>query len=360
MRAASGVAEAKNLQANSLLPAAPAANVGLQNDFIGSRNQNFDYWEVGVELPLWLPGQRKAREAIARETQNEVVSSRQSLDLEVAGLVRDAVWSFSMASGDAELAEAQYKTAQALQADVEKRWKAGELAKTDVMLAENVTLGAKNALLRAQAEVKHVEHRYWMLTGLKALPVSFEEILNAKDKIDDRHPWLLEANAKIETIHGQRDLTRIESRDNPQLQLSAIRERGGLDSLYNNRVGISVRIPLDAQVKSAPLLANVELEHAQAMAERDRRYFVLESALHEAAHNLETVSAQLVLLEQQYQLSQSALQLAKKSFALGESDLVSLLRSQATAYESERALMSLRTQQQWNIAKYNQAMGVLP
>jgi len=40
--------------------------------------------------------------------------------------------------------------------------------------------------------------------------------------------------------------------------------------------------------------------------------------------------------------------------------LIDLLRIQATAYEAERALKSRQTQMQWHIARYNQAIGVLP
>jgi cobalt-zinc-cadmium efflux system outer membrane protein len=45
---------------------------------------------------------------------------------------------------------------------------------------------------------------------------------------------------------------------------------------------------------------------------------------------------------------------------LGESDLVSLLRVQAMAREAEQTLRSRQTQLQWDIARYNQAVGVLP
>ncbi len=358
-KAGSGVVEARNLQAGGLLPAAPAVILGHQNDVVGS-NRNLNQWEVGLELPVWMPDQRAARETMARGVKNELESSRNSLALDVAGQVRDALWSIGMLDGDVALAESQYQTAQALQGDVEKRWQAGELAKTDVMMAKNITLGTNTILLRVKAELQHAEHRYWMLTGLKELPQSFAETLNAKENIDDTHPWLVEANSKTEVANGQRDLVRIERRENPQVLINARRERGAFDQLYNDSVGVSIRVPLDAQVRSAPMLASAEVEIAQAMSERERRRLLLVSAFHEAKHNLETISAQLILVEQQHKLSQDGLQLARKSFSLGESDLVSLLRSQSIAYEAERALTSLRTQQQWNIARYNQAIGVLP
>ena len=49
-----------------------------------------------------------------------------------------------------------------------------------------------------------------------------------------------------------------------------------------------------------------------------------------------------------------------EAFKLGETDLVSLLRVQAQANEIERAFTSRQIQLQWDIARYNQAVGVLP
>jgi len=54
------------------------------------------------------------------------------------------------------------------------------------------------------------------------------------------------------------------------------------------------------------------------------------------------------------------MRLAQKAFDLGETDLVHLMRVQALAYEAERALASRKIQLQWDIARYNQAVGVLP
>ena len=104
------------------------------------------------------------------------------------------------------------------------------------MLAQNGTLAAKTALIKAKAEVKHAEHRYWILTGLKELPNTFEEQLTSKEMIDDSHPWLAESAAKIEIANYQRALNAIEQRENPQVMLNVRHERGAFDSLYNDSV----------------------------------------------------------------------------------------------------------------------------
>ncbi len=359
LQAGNGVADARAVHAGGLLPYAPAVSMRHQNDTIGS-GRNLREWEAALEIPIWMPGQRGAREALAQEAKNGMAASREGLLLNVAGQVRDAVWDVAMNRNNVELADQRFKTAQALQADVEKRWQAGELAKTDVMLAKNESLQAQTVLLRAEAELKHAEHRYWILTGLKEIPAQAEEPLASRTGLDDAHPLLAEMNARVAMASGERELVRVEKRENPQFLVSARNERGAFDNAFNNSVGFAIRVPLDAAVRSAPMLAGAEMGLAQAMGDRDQLRLGLETALHEAEHNLEVIRSELRIVESQHSLAQENLRLARKAFSLGESDLVSLLRVQAMAQEAERALRIRETQLQWNIARYNQAVGVTP
>jgi outer membrane protein TolC len=359
IQAVSGLVQAREIQANSLLPGAPAVVARHQNDTIGS-NRNQTEWEAGLEIPLWLPGQRAARSAVAQEFRSGLDADCKGLKLLLAGQVRDAVWDVAMNSNSVTLAELRLKTAQALQTDVEKRWKAGELARTDTLLAQNETLQAQTALLRAAAELKHAEHRYWMLTGLKHIPQRAEEPLAAQAEIDDAHPLLADFAARVGIARGERQLVQVERRENPQVTVSARHDRGAFDQEFNNSIGLSVRIPLDSEVRSAPLIASAEMALGEAISRHGQQLLNLQAALHEAEHNLEVTREELSIIEAQHRLAQENLRLARKAFALGESDLVALLRVQAQAYEAEKTLTNRRTQLQWEIATYNQAVGVLP
>ncbi len=359
LRAGSSVVEAREIHAGSTLPGAPAIVARHQNDAIGS-NRNLSEWDAGVDIPLWLPGQRAAREAVAQEARSGLAADQASLKLLLAGQVRDAVWDVAMNNNAVTLAEIRLAAAQALQNDVEKRWKAGELAKTDTMLTRNETLQAQTLLLRAQAELKHAEHRYWMLTGLKHLPQSAEETLSAKTGLDDTHPMLADLAKRMEIARSERNLVQVERRENPQLSLNARHDRGAFDNEYNNSIGFAVRIPLDAEVRAAPMLAAAELALGEATSRHGEQLLALQTALHEADHNLEVTREELTIVEAQHRLAQENLRLAKKAFDLGETDLVGLLRTQTLAREAEKSLTNLRTRLLWEIARYNQAVGVLP
>ncbi len=102
------------------------------------------------------------------------------------------------------------------------------------------------------------------------------------------------------------------------------------------------------------------MDLAQAESEREQRMLTLLAAMHEAEHNLEVIREELTVAAEQHRLAQESLRLGRKAFELGETGLVHLMRVQAMAYEAERALRNSQIQLKWNIARYNQAAGVLP
>ena len=350
--------DAKNKRANGILPAAPSIGLLNRNDAITS-NRGEREWESELELPVWLPGQRTARETLARDAALGLSDTRATLNLQVAGMVRNALWDIAMMSHQATLAKSRHLTSLALLNDVEKRVKAGDLPKTDVMLAQNEAYQSETFLLRAEAEVKHAQYRYKLLTGLSAIPEIFTE-QQVKKSLNDNHPALRDASKKILVADDERNLIKVERRENPTVSISARTQRGAFDNQTNETVGLKLRIPFETEAQSAPLVANAEMNYAKNQAEAQHLRFALEAAFHEAEHNLEVTTAELAITTKQHANAQESLRLAKKAFALGETDLVSLLRVQASAYEAERAMKQRQIQLQWDTAHYNQAAGEMP
>lgn len=350
---------AHRLSAGSLLPKAPAFALGHQNDALASGRGERE-WQADVEIPLWRPGQKAARRLVAEHAEEDLQASRARLLLEVAGQLRDSVWELKMAENRLELARRRHETAQALQQDVERRQQAGELARTDVMLAQQETLQAQSDLVRADAEVNHARHRYTMLTGLTRIPVRLEEAQSPLATFSETHPYWQEAEARVKLAEQKRNLAAVEGRDNLQLVVNARSQRGAFDNAYNDSVGFSIRIPLSSESHVAPLVAAADMEVAQAVAERERLRYQLETAMHEAEHNLTTTRSELRIAVENEAIARESLRLAEKAFQLGEIDLVVLLRARAQAIGSARALSEREIQLQWDIARYNQAVGVLP
>jgi outer membrane protein TolC len=349
---------AKNRVANAILPSAPALSVTHQNDAIGSGRGERE-WHAELELPVWQLKQRDNRLKVADAMQTSNSAIRQSVKLQVAGRLREALWNIAANDNSLSLAMNKLEVAKKLQSDVDKRYRAGELARTDVMLAAQEVLRTEKEKVRAEAEVMHARHRYYLLTGLQELPASYEEKQSSLEDYSQSPIWL-EAQSKVGLAETERDLTQVESRENMRVLLNMRSIKGAFDITDNESVGVQVRVPFGTDTTAAPMRAAAEMVVGSALSEREAMRFELEAAMHEAEHNLSVSRAELGITAKQYEIARESLTLAQKAFQLGETDLVSLMRVQAQTFEAERAFTTRQIQVQWDIARYNQTVGVLP
>ena len=111
---------AKSLIAHAILPSTPAMIVAHQNDALAS-GRNEREWLAEVELPVWLPNQRSNRLKVADAFQSNVAASRESIRLQVAGMLREALWDIAFNDNNLALATGKLELARNLQVDVEKR-----------------------------------------------------------------------------------------------------------------------------------------------------------------------------------------------------------------------------------------------
>ena len=349
---------ARQLGAHAMLPSTPAFNVLHQNDAL-SRGRGEREWQAELELPIWLPSQRNNRLKVADATQSNVAASRESLRLQVAGMLREAVWDIAFNENNNALTSNKLALASKLQLDVEKRYQAGEMAKTDAMLAQQETLRAEKEQLLAEAELMHARHRYFLLTGLREFPANFTEQQSVLEDYSQSSIWL-EAQSKLGLAETERTLAQVESHENLQLLLNMRRSQGAFDNTVNDSVGLKVRIPFDQEARAAAIRAVAEIHVGTALSEQELLRKSLETMMHEAEHNLNVSRVELKIVSKYYEIAKDSARLAQKAFQLGETDLVSLLRVQAQTYETERAFTTRQIQVPWDIARYNQAVGVLP
>ncbi len=335
-------------QAESFWAGDPSFALRHQNDAIGDQD-GLREWEWGVELPLWLPGQKGARQAVAQEAAAAASASGSALALAVAGLVREALWDVALRENQAAIASRERDTAAQLEGDVGKRVRLGDLARADLILAQQETLARRAAELRARGEHANARHRYAALTGLEILPDTYREQPARARTVGDHHPLLAERNQ----VRGERYAS-------PTLTVGTRHEREASEADYANGFGAILTVPLGLASQRAPALARAELSLAEAQGSREALRRRLALAAEEAARDLETVRAELAVAERQHALAQENLGLARRSFALGESDLVSLMRIQALAFGAERGFRQKGLELGLAIARLNQAMGVVP
>jgi outer membrane protein TolC len=184
--------EAIREQAFSLLAADPSLMVRHENDGI-TGDDGYRYWEGGLAMPLWLPGQRDQRKRVADATLSEADATALLRKWLVAGEVRELLWSLHIVEAELGLARRAADSARQLEADVERRVRAGALARTDLILAQKETLAQQIEQTEVIARRDALLGRYRLVTGLDEYPKRISETPPESDQITDEHPGLVAA-----------------------------------------------------------------------------------------------------------------------------------------------------------------------
>lgn len=353
--------------AASLLPEPPSLSLGSRNDRANA-NAGKQEWEVELAAPLWLPGQQAAREAEAARRTDAAAARRAALRLELAGELREVWWALADARNAHALAQRRADTARALDGDVARRYRAGELSRIDTNLAQAETRAAQAESIEAEAALLQAEQAYRALTGAAAPAVLAEEApaprpggagaAATSDAAD--HPLLAAAAADAAAARARVRLAAESTRAAPELAVRAVRERGVFNEPYANTIGIRLKIPFSApaQVRRETSAAQAEADRADAEMQRARTRVGLDAE--RARRALAAAQRQLAMAQERLELSAETLRLSEKAFALGESDLATLLRIRAAAFDTEAFLDRQRVARAAAISRLNQAQGVLP
>ncbi len=351
-------AKARADVAAGITPGPGAMSVSNLSDGM-SANRGRREWEVELAMPLWLPGQKAAREAEAESALAQVGARRSALRLEIAGELRAAWWAVAAARNSRDLAARRVATAQALETDVLRRFKAGDLARVDANLAGNERLAAEAESVEAEAALRQVEQAYRGLTGAAA-PTSLPAEKGAARDAGEDHAQLAAFAAAARLARARLKLAEETRREAPEVAVRLVRERTDFAEPYGNSVGVRLTVPFSSG-------ARVRQESSAARAEADKAEVELALAglrlkleVDKARLDIEAAERQLAMARERRELTADNLGLAEKSFALGESDLTGLLRMRASAYEAESQLNRQQVARAAALSRYQQSLGVLP
>ena len=316
--------------------------------------------DVGVSVPLWNPGQRSAAAGWSNAAEKDADLTRSALRLQLAGQVRDALWNLLMTEKHLTLATTDESEAKGLVALVEKQHRAGDVAKADLLLAQDYLLEKSTSRLRADAQVMDARRTYVALTGLNQRPARFIEKEVSAETLSNDHPMLARARARMERATKALTYARKDQGANPNLTLGVKRERADFasDSLNSAYVGISV--PLGTGSSAAPVIAAAARELAQSQADYDNLLRTLNLNLHEAEHTLATDRATLDLNSQQADMASQRASMTERAYRLGETDIFNLVQARALAQRARLAAEQAALQVEWDIARFNQAAGETP
>jgi cobalt-zinc-cadmium efflux system outer membrane protein len=355
---------ARQVAARAWTPEPAALELSGKTDRLGG-NQGTRELDVGVAVPIWLPGER-GRSAALAEAESAVLESRSTAaKLRVAATVRGAWWTWQRAHLDAEVARDQLDNARRLSADVARRLKAGDLARADQHQAEGAVAAAESALAQAHAALTAARLQLRAITGLSSLAATgtapaTEAEPTAAEAAADTHAALLELQDRSTLAERAAALATAQSRANPELTLSASRERSAFGEAYGQAITLGVRIPFGGGPRHDLRVANARADAVEAQAqwtfERERLAAERDAARAQA----DAARAQLAAAERRARLAAESRGFFDKSFRLGETDLPTRLRIEAEAGEAERQAARARNELAAALSAWRQALGLLP
>lgn len=350
--------------AQAWTPEPAALELGYKTDRL-ARNQGAQELEVGVSVPLWLPGEQRRSAALAQAEAAAIESRATAAQLRVAATVREAWWQWQRSRIEAEIARGQVDISRQLATDVAKRTKAGELARADQHQADGAVAAAEASLAQAEADLAATRQQLQAFsgttlrgddtTGAVAEP---DPSLVATDA--EAHAQLLELKDKATVAQQTAALTAIQSRANPELTLAMTQDRGAFGERFQRSLSVGLRIPFGAGPRhnARTALAAAETTEAQAQLDLERERLAAERAA--ARARVEAARTQLAAAERRVILARESRGFFEKSFRLGETDLPTRLRIEAEAAEAERQAARSRIELAAAVSTWRQALGLLP
>ena len=369
LQARRDAARAQQRAAKAWTPEPAALELSNKTDRLGS-NQGAREFEVGVAVPLWLPGERSSSAALADAEGAATESRATAAQLRVAATVREAWWQWQRARIEVGTARDQLENARLIAADVARRTMAGDLARADQHQADGAVAGAEASMAQAETGLAAARQHLRALAGVAPASsgAAMTELGNAlAEPAPDAAAAELESHAALQELKdraavAQRsvELTATQSRANPELTLATTRDRGARGDASQQTITLGIRIPFGAGPRSDARSANARAEtmeiQAQLALERERL-----TAEREAARvRVESSRTQLMAAERRAQLARESRGFFDKSFRLGETDLPTRLRIEAEAAEAERQAARTRIELAAAISAWRQALGLLP
>lgn len=371
-----GEADAVRRQAGAWTAADPALRLkGVSDRFTG--DDGAYEVEALLELPLWLPGQRRARLELAGSLGLRAEALARLLRWEVAGTVRDAVWAAKLAEVQLQQANATYEAAQGLESVVAKRYNAGELARLDLLTAQQETLARQAELTAARADWEQAKAAYAQITGRLQLPeppnwpsvppITTDQRLgsdgmasNGIGGLPNDHPLLAEADAALARARAEREQVVSDRRGTPILSLGGRRTRDARAFPADDALQLELSIPFGLASQSAPEIAASERQVTERLAELHRMRREAERELAAAVLARRGAAEALQVAERRASLAADALSVAQRAFELGETDLAERLLAERRAREAHLDLALRRAEQGQALARVNQALGMIP
>ena len=352
-------AQAARSGASSWTAEPAALELQAKTDRPGS-NQGSREYEVGVALPLWLPGERARKAALGDAEIKAVDSRRLAAQLQLAATVREAWCALQRAQTELGLAQDRLQNAERLAADVARRFKAGDMSRADQTQADGAVAQAEAAVAEAMGARDAAQAALAVWGGGAELADGAEPEAVPGAGLPADHPAVADWQDQAEVARRAADLAAVQTRANPELTVAATRGREQSGERYLQTFTVGVRVPLGggdrARAREAAARADALDAEVRARVEQDR----LAADVAAASARVKAAQAQREAMARHAALARDARGFVDKAFRLGEADWPTRLRVELDAVQAERQLARARIDAAAAVSTLRQALGLLP
>lgn len=342
--------------ADSWIAGSPSVGLAQRSDRWTDQN-GIRETEVSLSAPVWLPGQKTARQSLAEISSEELEAQIANARLTIAGEVRERLWAVAAARATLVEAEDHEDHLEAIADEVMRRLNAGDLARIDGILAQQEVLAAKGAVAAARAKLQEALARYRTLTGHPDIPSPEPEPIATG--LREPHPRMLAARTALKLSHASLDVVNRTRSEPPTVGLLMRREKDGANSAASS-VGVVVQIPIGTNARNRPLETAAQTQIASATAELAQTEASLQADIDTAKLQLTASRQELEAATLRLSLAREHMVLIEKAFRLGERGLAELLRLQSQLHDAEFAESQQRVAVGLAHARLNQALGITP
>ncbi|WKL15778.1 TolC family protein [Comamonas testosteroni] len=353
-------AAAEKQASSALWAAPPSVELSHRNDRLQSNNGARET-EVALAVPLWLPGQKSAKQQAADSLSSLSQLSEAEGKLRVAEVVRELHWQIAELQASQSLSKQQTSTFAAIASDVDKRVKAGDLARADALAAKGELLSAQAAQSQAETQLEAAKRQWTALTGLAQTPdATFASAESPSPRRLAEHPELLRAEQQVDLARKRLDLVAKSNRIAPELITKLRQDMPGHGQGSAYSLGLAVRIPFGTDDRNAPLQAAAltELDIAQRKEQVLRAQ--LSARMESAKAAAEASQLQLQTEREKASLLNERAKLIRASFNAGETSLPELLRAASAAAQADYSAARQEAAFGLARARLQQAYGQLP
>jgi outer membrane protein, heavy metal efflux system len=229
--------------------------------------------------------------------------------------------------------------------------------------------GAESALIQTEAAAMRAQRLLVALAGVQlsvaTIATSSQEPLpevSSAEAVSPTldHAALAERRSLVDVAERTAELAATQTRANPELTLSTIRDRGAFAEPYGRKTSLGVRIPLGSQVRSGGRQAAAKADALEARTQLELERQRIASEQESARLLVNAARGQLAAAERRALLARESRGFFEKSFRAGETDLPTRLRIDAEAADADRQAARDRVELGAAISAWRQALGLLP